>query len=68
MNVYINGIFNVTSNQCKRAVVHFQSCDVLLNGKMIFDKNYCPEVISTNTHIKVMEYTNISFFQKQMSQ
>ena len=65
MNVHINGTFNVTNNQCRRAVVHFQSCDVLLSGKIIFDKNYCPEVISTNTHIKVMEYTNISFFKNR---
>ena len=63
MNVHINGTVNVTNNRCKQAIVHFQSCDILFSGKMIFIKNDCKEVISTNTHIKVMKYANISFFR-----
>ena len=65
MNVHINGTFNVTNNQCRQVIVHFRSCDILFSGKMIFDKNHCTEVISTNTHIKVLEYTNISFFKNR---
>ena len=61
MNVHINGIFNVTDNQCKQTIVHFRLCDLLFSGKMIFDRNDCKGVISTNTHIKVMEHTNIFF-------
>ena len=63
MNVHINGTFNVTNNRCRQVIIHFQSCDILFSGKMIFNKNDCKEVISTNTHIKVMEYTNISFLK-----
>ena len=63
MNVYINGTFNVTNNRCRQVIIHFHSCDILFSGKMIFNKNDCKEVISTNTHIKVMECTNISFLK-----
>ena len=66
MNVHINGTFNVTGNvYTKRTILHLQSCDILFGGTMIFNTNRCKEVISTSTHIKVMEYTNISFFKNR---
>ena len=65
MNVHINGTFNVTNNHCGLTIVNFRSCDVLFSGKMIFNRNDCKGMISTNTHIKVMEYTNITFFKNR---
>ena len=61
MNVYIGGTFNVTKNRCELSIMHFQSCDILLHGKIIFSKNNCGQVILLNTYIKVMEYTNVTF-------
>ena len=61
MNVYIGGTFNVTKNRCELSIMHFQSCDILLHGKIIFSKNNCGQVILLNTYTKVMEYTNITF-------
>ena len=65
MNVHINDTFNVTKNHCIQAIIHFQSCDILFSGKMMFIENTCNEVILMNTHIKVMEYTNISFIENR---
>ena len=61
MNVHINDTFIVTSNECRLAIMHFQSCDILLNGKIIYNKNNCSKVISVDTHIKIMQHTNLSF-------
>ena len=61
INVHIAGIFNVTKNHCRFSIIHFLLCDILLSGKIIFDKNNCAQVIFLDTYIKVMEYTNISF-------
>ena len=41
----------------------FLSRDILFGGKIIFVKNHCKQVISMNAHIKIMEYTNITFFK-----
>ena len=65
MNVHINGTFNVTKNHCIQTIIHFQSCDILFSGKMMFIENTCKEVILMNTHIKVMEYMNISFIKNR---
>ena len=61
MNVHINETFIVTNNECNLAIMHFQSCDILFSGKIIFNKNNCTNVISVDTHMKIMEHTNISF-------
>ena len=61
INVHIAGIFNVTKNRCRFSIIHFVSCDILLSGKILFDKNNCAQVIFLDTYIKVMEYTNITF-------
>ena len=61
MNVYIVSTFTVTKNRCELSIMHFQSCDILLSGKTMFNKNNCAQVILLNTYIKVMEYTNITF-------
>ena len=59
-NVHINGTFNVTKNHCGLSIMQLQSCDILFSGKIIFDDNYCAEVISLDTYIKVLEHTNIA--------
>ena len=61
MNVHINDTFTVTNNKCYLAIMHFQSCDILFSGKIVFNKNNCTKVISVDTHIKIMEHTNLSF-------
>ena len=61
INVHIAGILNITKNHCEFSIIHFLSCDILLSGKIIFDKNICAQVIFLDTYIKVMEYTNITF-------
>ena len=61
MSVHISGIFNVTKNKCKLSIMQFQSCDVLLSGKIVFNKNDCGQVILLDTYIKIMEFTNITF-------
>ena len=55
------GPINIINNYCKRTIIKFKSCDILFSGKIIFDTNYCSNVISLNTHIKVMEYSTVSF-------
>ena len=61
MNVHISGTFNVTKNRYGLSIMQFQSCDVLLSGKIVFNKNYCGQVILLDTYIKIMEFTNITF-------
>ena len=41
--------------------MQFQSWDVLLSGKILCNKNQCNQVILLDMHIKIMEYTNITF-------
>ena len=60
-NIHISGPVNVAENHALLSIMRFQSCDILFSGKITFDTNYCNEVISLDTHIKVMEYTNITF-------
>ena len=57
MNVRIAGTFNITKNRYSLSIIHLQSCDILLSGKIIFDKNICAQVILLDTYIKIMEYT-----------
>ena len=61
MNVYISGTFNATKNRCELSIMHLQSCDISLHGKIIFSINRCGQVIFLDTYIKIMEYTNITF-------
>ena len=60
-NIHISGPVNVAKNNALLSIMKFQSCDILFSGKITFDTNYSNEVISLDTHIKVMEYTNITF-------
>ena len=60
-NIHIRGPVNVAYNHAWLNIMRFQSCDILFSGKLTFYTNYCNEVISLDTHIKVMEYTNITF-------
>ena len=64
-NVHINGTFNVTKNHCRLSIMQLQSCDILFSGKIIFDNNYCAEVFSLDTYIKVLEYTNITIINNR---
>ena len=61
MNVHINGNFNVTKNKYGLSIMQFQSCDVLLSGKIMFNENRCDQIILLDTYIKIMECTNITF-------
>ena len=61
MSIKIIGPVNIIYNQCKATIIIFKSCDILFSGKIIFDTNYCRNVISLNTHIKIMENSKISF-------
>ena len=61
MNVHISGTFNVTKDKYRLSIMQFQSCDVLLSGKIVFNKNDCGQVILLDTYIKIMEFTNITF-------
>ena len=60
-NIHISGLFNVIKNHALLRIMRFKSCDILFSGKITFDTNYCNGVISLDTHIKVMKYTNITF-------
>ena len=60
-NIHIRGPVNVAYNHALLSIMRFQSCDILFSGKVTFYTNYCNEVISMDTHTKVMEYTNITF-------
>ena len=60
VNVHFAGPFDVYENRFKSSIMRFQSCDVLFSGTVIIHKNQCSEVISVDTHIKILEYTNIS--------
>ena len=59
-NIHINGTFNVTKNHCRLSIMQLRLCDILFSGKIIFDNNYCAEVLSMDTYIKVLEHTNIT--------
>ena len=64
-NVHIRGTFNVTKNHCRLSIMQLQSCDILFSGKIIFDNNYCAEVFSVDTYIKVLENTNITIINNR---
>ena len=61
MNVHISGTFKVIENHCRLSIMQFLSCDLLLSGEIVFNKNDCDQVILLDTHMKIMEYTNITF-------
>ena len=61
MNVHINGSVSIVRNQAWISILKFKSCDVSLNGKLLFDSNYCSEVLSLDTYMKVTEDSNITF-------
>ena len=61
VNVHFTGSVYVCNNNFRSSIIRFQSCNVMFNGKFKFDKNYCDEIITVDTYIKVLEYTKISF-------
>ena len=61
MNVHINGTVNITQNNVKFGIMQFYLCDILFSDKILFDTNYCREVIYLDTYIKVMENANITY-------
>ena len=61
VNIHIKGFVNITKNHARLSVINFKSCNISFSGTIIFDTNYCGQVISLDTHIKVMEHTNITF-------
>ena len=61
VNLHIKGPINVIKNVVTLSIVRIHSCDILFSGEIKFDSNNCAQVISLDTYIKVMEYTNITF-------
>ena len=61
MNVYFIGPVHIILNHCKASIIQLISCNVTFNGKTKFDTNYCKHVVSLNTYLTIMEYTNITF-------
>ena len=65
-NVRINGPITVVQNLAKtKNIMQFRLCDLLFSGEIKFDRNICNHVISLNTHIKIMEHTDISFIHNE---
>ena len=64
VNIYIAGTFIATDNKCDLSIMHFQSCNILFSGKVIFNKNECDQVIKLDTYLKVQEYTASYIFHK----
>ena len=60
VNVHFAELINVTKNTFKSSVMRLQSCDISFSGTVTLHENYCSEVISVDTHIKILDYTNIS--------
>ena len=61
MNVHIKGPVSIIGNNAMVSIMQFKSCSILFSGEILFDTNYCHEVISLDTHIKVTEHANITF-------
>ena len=61
MNVYFSGPINIFRNYCIASVINILSCNITFKGKIKFDANYCKYVISIDTYLTVIEYTNITF-------
>ena len=65
MNAYFIGPINIFLNHCKANIIQFFSCNITFKGKTKFDANYCEHVISLNTYLTIMEYTNITFINNR---
>ena len=61
MNVHIKGPVSIVGNDAKLSIMQFKLCNILFSGEILFDANYCHEVISLDTHIKVIEHANVTF-------
>ena len=60
VNVHFAEPIDVIKNRFISSVMKFRSCDILFSGTVTLHENYCTEVISVDTHVKILEYTNIS--------
>ena len=63
--VHFTGPVDVYNNRFEFSIITFRSCDILFSGTIKLHKNKCDEVISVDTHIKILEYTNISFVKNK---
>ena len=61
VNVHFNGPVDISNNKFKFSIMHFQSCNVSFSGAIKLYKNYCSNIISLDSYIKILEYSNISF-------
>ena len=61
VNVHFNGSIVIAHNHAFSSIIKFQSCDIVFSGTIILDTNYCTQVMSLDTPIKLMEYTNLIF-------
>ena len=61
VNVHMKGTLTVIGNVAESSIMKFHLCDIIMSSKIVFDSNFCTEIISLDTYIKVMEHTNITF-------
>ena len=61
VNVHLKGPIVVAYNHVFLSIMKFQSCDIIFSGMIIFDTNYCEQIMSLDTHTKLTEYTNLIF-------
>ena len=65
VNVHFNGPVIISNNKIKFSIMQFQLCDVSFSGTIKLHNNYCNTVISLDTHINILEHTNISFVKNK---
>jgi len=56
VNIHINGPLSVVKTHVCLSIIKFQLCDLLFSGEIKFHKNYAFQIISLDTHIKLMNY------------
>ena len=61
VNVHMKGTLTVIGNVAESSIMKFHLYDIIMSSKIVFDSNFCTEIISLDTYIKVMEHANITF-------
>ena len=63
--VHFTAPIDIYNNQFRSSVMRFRSCNVSFSGMVTLRKNFCNEVISLDTYINILEYTNISLVKNK---
>jgi len=65
MTVYMTGPLTLSGNHAQ-SIIQFQSCNVSFSKSITFKSNNCHQIVMTvQTYIKVVEYTNITFIKNK---